>query len=67
MATEPKRDYPEGDWRNDPALWALYEKTKSEVTEEEIRNFKIEEPLIPIDQVIAELEDLQRKLKSKEA
>ena len=66
MSTEPQRDNHADDWRNDPALWALYEKTKGEVTEEEKRTFAIEEPLIPFDQVVEELEALRRQLKSRE-
>jgi hypothetical protein len=67
MSTEPQRDNHADDWRNAPELWALYEKMKREVTEEEKRAFAIEEPLIPFDEVVAELEALRRQLKSKEA
>ena len=37
------------------------------MTEEEKRAFAIDEPLIPFDEVVAELEDLQKRLKCKEA
>jgi hypothetical protein len=67
MSAEPQRENHADDWRNDPALWAQYEKAKREVTEEEKRAFAIEEPLIPFDQVVEELEALRRQLKSREA
>jgi len=67
MSTEPRRADQVHDWRKDQELWAAYEKIKSELTEEEKRDFTMDEPLIPFDQVVAELEELQRRLKCKEA
>ena len=67
MSLEAAHNNSENDWRKDPELWAIYEKIKCAVTEEEKRNFKIDEPLIPFDEVIAELEGLQQQLKCKEA
>jgi hypothetical protein len=63
MSTESNRNGQPDDWRKDPELWAAYEKARSEVTEEEKRAFRIDEPQIPFDEIVKELEELQRRQK----
>jgi len=64
MSTEPNRNNHPDDWRKNPELWAAYEKARTEVTEEEKRAFRIDEPQIPFDEIVEELEELQRQLRS---
>jgi hypothetical protein len=59
MSIEPNHNNQADDWRKNPELWAAYEKARSEVTEEEKHLFQIDEPQIPFDEIVEELEELQ--------